>query len=87
MIKDTTFLYQIVIADVIFFYENLSFIYFWVFPHLVLHLFLWFLYFDEVAATLNEYITIEWQIYIIVQFNDLKSKNFEEIFSLFIYPG
>ena len=53
MIKDITFVYQIVITDVIFFYEKWSFIDFWVFSHLVLHLFLLFMYFDEVA-TLNE---------------------------------
>ena len=34
---------------------------------------------------MNSYITREWQIYIIFQFNDLKSKNFKEILSLFIY--
>ena len=35
-------------------------------------------------STLNEYITREWKIYIIFQFNDWKSKNIKEILYLFI---
>ena len=80
MIKDITFLDQIVITDVIFFHEKQSFIDFWLFSHLVLHLFLWFLYFDEVHW-MN--ISLENEKYTLFS-NELKSKNSEEILYSFL---
>ena len=71
MINDINFFCQIVITDVIFFYEKWSFIDFLsVFSYgsssiSMIFVFWW--------ITLNEYITREWQIYIIFQSNDLDS--------------
>ena len=71
MIKDITFFCQIVITDVIFFYEKWSFIDFLSVISYgsssisMIFVFWWII--------LNEYITREWQIYIIFQSNDLDS--------------
>ena len=71
MINDITFFCQIVITDVIFFYEKWSFIDFLsVFAYgsssiSMIFIFWW--------ITLNEYITRELQIYIIFQSNDQDS--------------
>ena len=74
MIKDIIFFYQIVITNVIFFVKSDV--------SLINECFLiWFLiYFYDFCfkwSTLNEYITREWQICIIFQFNALKSKTSE----------
>ena len=71
MINDITFFCQVVFTDVIFFYEKWSFTDFLsVFSYgsssiSMIFVFWW--------ITLNEYITREWQIYIIFQSNDLDS--------------
>ena len=71
MIKDITFFFQIVITDVIFFYEKWSFIDFLsVFSYGSSFIFMIFVFW---WITLNEYITREWQICIIFQSNDLDS--------------
>ena len=71
MINDITFFCQIVITDVIFFYEKWSFIDFLsVFSYVSSSISMIFVFW---WITLNEYITREWQIYIISQSNDLDS--------------
>ena len=71
MINDITFFCQIVITDLIFFYEKWSFIdLLSVFAYgsssiSVIFVFWWII--------LNEYITGEWRMYIIFQSNDLDS--------------
>ena len=71
MIKDITFFCQIVITDAIFLYEKWSFIDFlsifsYGFSSISMIFVFWWI-------TLNEYITREWQIYIIFLSNDLDS--------------
>ena len=70
MINDITFFCLIVITDVIFFYEKSFIDFLSVFSYgsssiSMIFVFWW--------ITLNEYITREWQIYIIFQSNDMDS--------------